>query len=265
MTSADDPSHLTVVAIQAALQAGDIIRKGFGEVQKIKLKPGRQNIVTESDQESEDCIITFIRERFPGHAFLAEERGAVAGAIENDITWIIDPLDGTTNFAHQIPIVTISIAAYRKEVGLSSVILQPFTNELFVAQKGRGAYLNGNRLNVSNTPKVEDALIGAGFPYNINENPIPYMNHFTRLTQQGVTFRHLGSAALSLAYVSAGKLDGFWMDQLHPWDLAAGKLLIEEANGTLTRYSGALHEIDKSCDILATNLFIHEQMILHLK
>ena len=260
-----DPAYLTFVATQAALKAGNLIKKGFGEIYEITAKPGRQNFVTAYDTMSEECIISFIKEHFPTHAFLAEEKGAISGSSSNEITWFIDPLDGTTNFAHQLPLVTISIAAYQHEQGLCGVILQPFTNELFIAEKGKGAYLNGTRISTSETKKIDDALIGAGFPYNIAENPIPYMNHFSRLTQLGVTFRHFGSAALSLAYVAAGKLDGFWMDHLYPWDLAAGKLLIEEAGGKLTRYSGAVHEIQSPSNVVATNPFIYEQMLSYLK
>lgn len=269
MASSENLSYMTFVATQAALKAGDILRKGFGNEYEITSKPGRQNIVTQYDKASEECIIHLIKHHFPTHTILAEESGLISGK-DDSITWIIDPLDGTTNFAHHLPLFTISIAAYKKEKGLCGVIFQPLTNELFIAEKGRGAYLNGVRLFVSPTTRIEDSLIGAGFPYNIPDdvipykNPIPYMDHFLRLTRLGVTFRHLGSAALALAYVAAGKLDGFWIDHLHPWDLAAGKLLIEEAGGKLTRYTGKKHKIYIPSDIVATNQIIHNQMLINI-
>lgn len=253
-------SFLSFVAIQAALKAGQLLLRGFGSTLKIRSKPGRQNFVTEYDQASEESIISTISEHFPDHSFLAEERGMVIGKSE-DILWIIDPLDGTTNFAHQLPFFTISIAAYRKNEGLCGVIYQPYTKELFVAEKGRGAYLNGERLRVSHTEKIEDSIVGTGFPFDVVENPYPYMDYFMKLTREGVTFRHLGSAALSLAYVAAGKLDGFLMDHLYPWDLAAGKVIIREAGGTITRYDGSKHDIYVPSDSLTTNTLLQNKIL----
>ncbi|MBA3722620.1 MAG: inositol monophosphatase [Parachlamydiaceae bacterium] len=260
MLKTHNSSYFSFVAVQAALKAGDILRKGFGEIHQIIAKPGRQNIVTEMDKASEACIIDFIKSHFPTHSILAEESGST-GDITDNIVWIIDPLDGTTNFARHIPLFTISIAAYYREEGLCGVIYHPITNELFVAEKGKGAYLNGNKLSVSKISNLDEALIGGGFPNNIAENPIPYLNHFAKFTKLGVAVRHLGSAALALAYVAAGKLDGFWLDHLYPWDLAAGKLLVEEAGGKVTRYSGNPHQLHVPSDILASNQFIHQDML----
>jgi myo-inositol-1(or 4)-monophosphatase len=252
----DDFSFLTMTAIQAALKAGDILRRGFGTSYEISTKPGRQNFVTEYDRSSEACIISFIKERFPFHSILAEESGFSSHSEEENILWMIDPLDGTSNFAHHIPLFTISIAAYQGEKGLCGVIFQPLTNELFVAENGKGAYLNGTRLSVSKTHKIEDCLIIASLPYDVESVPIFDMEELLQLIRQGVTLRNLGSAALSLAYVASGKVDAFWMYNLYPWDLAAGQLLIEEAGGILTRYPcpGLPHS---PFNILASNKSLH--------
>jgi myo-inositol-1(or 4)-monophosphatase len=264
MNSQTDLPYMTFVAIQAALQAGDILRKGFGSIYEITNKPGKQNIVTQYDKASEEAIISFIQHHFPKHSFLAEERGLFREQ-EDSILWIIDPLDGTTNFARHLPFFTISIAAYYQEEGLCGVIFQPLTNELFIVEKNKGAYLNGVRLSVSTTERVGDSVIGAGFPYNVVENPQNgVIDHMSRFIQQGAILRNLGSAALTLAYVAAGKLDGFWMDNLFPWDLAAGKLLIKEAGGKVTRYDGLSHQITVPSSVLATNQMIHQEMLHYL-
>lgn len=254
-----DFSVLTLTAIQAALKAGDILRKGFGTSYEVTAKPGRQNFVTEYDKASEASIISFIREKFPSHNILAEESGLLKQS-KDEMLWIIDPLDGTTNFSHHLPIFTISIAAYQGEKGLCGVIYQPLTHELFVAEKGKGAYLNGTRLAVSRTDNIEDCLIVASLPYDINLIPILDMEKLLGISQRGVTLRNLGSAALALAYVAAGKVDAFWMYNLYPWDLAAGQLLIEEAGGLLTRYESPQSPLYAPSNILATNLALHSSL-----
>lgn len=257
-----DFSTLTLVAIQAALKAGEILRKGFGTVFEITAKPGRQNIVTEYDHLSEACIISCINDAFPSHNILAEEKGLVENSSGQDnILWIIDPLDGTTNFAHQLPLFTISIAAYRKEHALCGVIYQPLSHELFVGEKGKGAFLNGVRLAVSKTQHLDECLMTASLPYDVNLEPILSIDQLLHLSQRGATLRNLGSAALALAYVAAGKTDAFWMYNLYPWDLAAGKLLIEEAGGLLTRYDKYPISIDTPSSILATNRALHQPML----
>jgi myo-inositol-1(or 4)-monophosphatase len=254
-----DFSSLTSTAIQAALKSGEILRRGFGTQYEITAKPGRQNFVTEYDKASEASIISFIQERYPSHSFLAEESGYSQQAKQEDILWIIDPLDGTTNFAHHIPIFTVSIAAYQQDQGLCGVIFQPFTQELFVAEKGKGAYLNGNRLQVSQIGRMEEALIIASLPYDITSIPVFNLDRLIQITQRGVTLRNLGSAALALAYVAAGKADAFWMYNLYPWDLAAGQLLIEEAGGVVSRY-GNLEKLHAPSNIMASNQALHSSL-----
>lgn len=264
MTFSFDLSYLTFVAIQAALKAGDILRKGFGTSYQIIAKPGRQNFVTDYDTASEACIISFIKQHFPEHIFLAEESGLSDPLIDETILWIIDPLDGTTNFAHHLPIFSISIAAYYQEQCLCGVVFQPLTNELFVSEKGKGAYLNGKRLTVSKTTQIEDAIIGAGFPYDVKSHPILTIDKLAHLTQLGATLRNLGSASLALAYVAAGKLDGFWMNNLYIWDWAAGHLLIQEAQGKVTYYNEQDSRLHQASSILAANQILHPILLSSL-
>lgn len=253
----EDLSSLTLTAIQAALKAGEILKRGFGTSYEITAKPGWQNFVTEYDRASELCIISLIKEKFPTHSFLAEESGLSNSSEKDTILWIIDPLDGTTNFAHHIPLFTISIAAYQGEKGLCGIIYQPLTQELFVAEKGNGAYLNGTRLSVSQTVNIEESLIVASLPYDTKSVPILNMEELLKISRRGVTLRNFGSAALSLAYVAAGKVDAFWMYNLYPWDLAAGQLLIEEAGGLLTQYRSPKSPRHSTSNILATNRALH--------
>jgi myo-inositol-1(or 4)-monophosphatase len=248
-----DLSSLTLAAIQAALKSGEILKRGFGTTFEMTAKPGRQNIVTEYDKASEKCIISFIHEQFPSHSFLAEESGYSKQSGEDQVHWIIDPLDGTTNFVRRIPIFTISIAAYYQGKGLCGVIFQPLTKELFIAERGRGAYLNGERLHVSHTSLVEDALLIASLPYDATSIPKFDIEKLVHIAREGVTFRNLGSAALALAYIAGGKADGFWMYNLYPWDLAAGQLLIEEAGGRLIRFETGQDLIHSPANVLASN------------
>lgn len=252
-----DFSSLTLTAIQAALKAGDILRRGFGTLYEITAKPGRQNFVTEYDKASEATIISFIKERFPSHSFLAEESGLSSPFEEENIRWIIDPLDGTSNFAHHVPVFTISIAAYQNEKGLCGVVFQPLSQELFVAEHQKGAYLNGSRLSVSQTSHIEECMMIASLPYDDTSLPILNTEYLIQIYQRGMVLRNFGSAALSLAYVAAGKVDAFWMYNLYPWDIAAGKLLIEEAGGKLTSYERNSSTPFSPSNVLATNSYLH--------
>lgn len=256
-------SSLCFVAVQAALRAGMLLRQGFSSSFEIKSKPGNQNLVTEYDHKAEECIISMIRERFPHHNFLAEESGEKKSS--SAITWVIDPLDGTVNFAHNIPVFSVSIAACLGEEVLCGVVYQPITEELFMAEKGNGSFLNGKRLKVSTTSDVESAILSTGFPYNLDQNPLGCIDAFCRIAKMGMPIRRLGSAAIDLSYVAAGRFDGFWEVELQPWDLAAAKLILEEAGGKLTHYDGKKHPIYVSSTVLATNGIIHDKMISLLK
>ncbi|MBA2369566.1 MAG: inositol monophosphatase [Candidatus Protochlamydia sp.] len=258
-----DLSHLTLVAVQAALKAGEIIKKGFGTSYTITAKPGRQNFVTEFDRKSEECIFSMIRQHFPSHGFLGEETG-LSGHHPQTILWIVDPLDGTSNFSRHIPLFSISIAASYLGETLCGIIYQPLSHELFIAEKNKGAFLNGEKLSVSHTRHPEDALIGIGFPYEIYEPPTFSLEKLGGLIKEGATLRNLGSAALSLAYVAAGKLDAFWMNHLYPWDWAAGKLLVQESAGAFTTYAVKKDPLEQPASILASNGILHSLLLNQL-
>jgi myo-inositol-1(or 4)-monophosphatase len=260
-----DNNFLAFVATQAALQAGEILRQGFGTEYQITSKPGRQNIVTQYDHASEKSIVDLIKSHFADHVILAEEGGLSKDIQEDDVIWFIDPLDGTSNFAHQIPLFAINIAAYRGHEGLCGIIYQPITNELFIGVKGQGSFLNGKKLKVSPIDKLEEAIILAGFPSESTKHPTISIEELDRLNKTGATSRNLGSAALALAYVAAGKLDGFWMNNLYPWDWSAGKILVEEAGGKITSYSNKGKIYSEPANILASNHKIHKEMLSFIK
>jgi myo-inositol-1(or 4)-monophosphatase len=257
------PSELSAIALQAAQQAGALLRSGFGTSFEISSKEGRHNLVTEYDRSSEQLIIETIRSHFPTHAFLAEESGETKKG-GSPVVWIIDPLDGTVNFAHGIPIFSISIAAAIGAEVVCGIVYQPLSQELFSAEKGQGAFLKGKQLRVSTANSLEESLLSTGFPYNVEENPLQCVEKFAEMQLKGIPIRRLGSAALDLAYVAAGRFDGFWEVGLHPWDMAAGKLLVEEAGGTVTHWNGSLHTLFGYQTIVATNGRLHQEIVAHL-
>lgn len=257
-------SRLTMVATLSALKAGEILRKGFGIATHITNKEGRHNLVTEWDNKSEAVIIESIKSHFPDHHFLAEE-GGESGEKRDGIQWIIDPLDGTVNFAHKIPVFTVSIAATFQSEVLSGVVYNPMTEELFIAEKGSGAYLNGEKLKVTETAVLDSAIIATGFPYNVHENPLCCLDHFNSFAKMGLPIRRMGSAALDLSYLAAGRFDAFWEVSLQPWDYAAGKLLIEEAGGTFTDFAGNPYPSLSEGPIIASNGVLHGQMVKKIK
>ena len=258
------PSEYTVVAIEAALKAGELLSKGFGTTFQIESKGLTHDIVTEYDKLSEKSIFSAIGSRFPKHTFLSEESGA-SGPPSDEVLWVIDPLDGTVNFAREIPFFSVSIAATQEGRLLSGVVYQPMTRELFIAEKGKGAYKNGKRLHVSAIKKVQKAVMATGFPYNVSENPLHCIDRFAALLKLGVPIRRLGSAALDLCYVAAGHFDAFWEVGLNPWDIAAGKLIVEEAGGKVTHYDGSKHQLFPYSSLLATNGLLHNDMVEMLK
>ncbi len=257
-------SKITQIAVEAALAAGDILRKGFGTEYLISLKPGIQNYVTEYDHAAEKCIMNHILNAFPKHSFLCEESGYTFSE-NSDILWIIDPLDGTTNFAHHIPLFCISIGAYDGHQMVSGVIYQPMTEELFIAERGKGAFLNQKKINVSTTPLFVGGIGATGFPRNIHENPFNCVNHFIDILKRGIIIRNFGSSALNLAYVASGKFDAYWSVSLHSWDIAAGILLIEEAGGKITSYEGMPTQVLSNQPLAASNSLIHDELLGYLK
>ena len=257
-------SELNLVAIHAAMNAGALLRSGFGTHFEISSKPGKQNLVTEYDKAAENSIISAIFKHFPDHAILAEESGDTQKG-NSPITWIIDPLDGTVNFAHGLPLFSVSIATAIHGKIVSGVVYQPITNELFTAEIGKGGLLNGKQIFVSKIDRIENSLMSTGFPYNVDQDPLQCVEKFAQMQLKGVPLRRLGSAALDMAYVAAGRCDAFWEVGLHPWDMAAGKLLVEEAGGVVTHWDGTAHQVLGYETVLATNGLLHKALLDHLK
>lgn len=256
---------MLAVAIEAAKEAGAFLKQNLGKVREINRKAGQEkNLVTEIDKRSEQMIITAIRRHFPQHDILAEEGGGGSARGRSDYKWVIDPLDGTTNFTHAFPVFCVSIGLeYRGEMILG-VIYDPNFDELFTAERGSGAYLNGKKIRVSGTEAVSRSLLVTGFPYNIQENPDRAVEHFVTFLMEAQAVRRMGSAAIDLAYVAAGRYEGFWEVALHPWDMAAGALLVTEAGGIITDFEGKAFSI-YGRQILATNGRVHDEMrrLLH--
>ena len=250
----DTMNTVLQTAIDAAQKAGKVLKEGFGTDFTISSKSQIHDLVTEYDHKSEAIIIETIRSSFPDHQILTEESGHHAS--DGDITWIIDPLDGTVNFAHGIPFFCVSIAAIQGTDILCGVIYSPMTEELFSAEKGGGAYLNGQSYKVTQQTSLLHSFLVTGFPYSVKENPLHCIEHFAHIVGMGIPIRRLGSAALDLAYVAVGRFDGFWEVALQPWDMAAGALLVKEAGGIVIDYSGNDLNVLKSSSIIAGNIDI---------
>ena len=245
-------------AVHIALQAGYLLKAGFGTSFSIQEKEGRHNLVTDYDHRSEELILSSISKAFPEDGFLAEERGAsknTSAAFE----WIVDPLDGTVNFAHTIPVFSVSIGCRWKGETVLGVVYQPITQELFTVQKGKGAYRNGSKMAVTKTTSFNDAIVGSVFPYYLAEDPLYCIQKFSSVLARGVPVRRLGVASIDLAYVADGRFDGFFEVSLQPWDMAAGLLLIEEAGGKVSDWQGNHLDITSDQPILTSNGHIHRE------
>ena len=248
------------IAIEAAKEAGRFLKMNAGKAREIQQKAGQEkNLVTEIDRRSEQIIIGLIRKYYPNHHILAEESGMNAGGT-SDYRWIIDPLDGTTNFAHGFPVYCVSIALERKGEVIVGVIYDPNFDELFAAEKGKGVFLNGRKISVSTIPSLNRSLLVTGFPYDIVENPNNAVEHFVGFLMKAQAVRRMGSAAIDLAYVAAGRFEGFWEVALNPWDMAAGALMVQEAGGTLSNFAGKPLNIYEK-EIVASNGLIHQEML----
>jgi myo-inositol-1(or 4)-monophosphatase len=223
-------------AVKAARRAGAVINRAANDLDAVKIQTKVQkDFVTEVDRAAEEAIIGILRAAYPDHAVLAEESGAFG---ESEYEWIIDPLDGTTNFIHGFPQYAVSIALRHRGVLSQGVIFDPTRNELFAASRGRGAFLNERRVRVSKRVGLGDALIGTGFPFRNLDRLDEYVHVFRRVTASTVGIRRPGAAALDLAYVACGRTDGFWEAGLSPWDMAAGALMILEAGGLVSDFEG---------------------------
>src|SRR5262245_61621678 len=227
------------IAVKAARAAGALINRAALDLDLLKVSTkGPNDFVSEVDQAAERAIIEILLQAYPGHGILAEESGREHGARHSEYVWIIDPLDGTTNFLHGFPVYAVSIAlAHRGQVE-QAVVYDPARNDLFYATKGRGAYLNDRRLRVSKRTRLSEALIGTGFPFRKGDNFKRYVKMFEEVMQQCAGLRRPGAAALDLCYVAAGWYDGFFETGLSPWDIAAGSLMITEAGGLIGNFTG---------------------------
>jgi len=227
------------IAIKAARTAGAIINRASLDLDVLKVgSKGANDFVTEVDQAAEAAIIDTLLTAYPGHAILAEESGREHGSQDSDFLWIIDPLDGTTNFIHGFPVYAVSIAlAFRGQVQ-QAVVYDPTRNDLFMASRGRGAFLNDKRLRVSKRTRLSDALIGTGFPFRKGDNFQRYLKMMEAIMPACAGLRRPGAAALDLCYVAAGYYDGFFETGLQPWDIAAGSLMITEAGGLIGNFTG---------------------------
>jgi myo-inositol-1(or 4)-monophosphatase len=249
-------------AIQTAREAGQILLEKFGRKINISLK-GDINLVTEADLASEKLIIERIKSYYPKHSILAEESGNAVVSGDSNWKWIIDPLDGTTNFAHGYPCFCVTLALEHEGKIVLGVTFDPTRNELFAAERGQGATLNNKPIRVSETEKLSDALLVTGFPYNFKQKD-NFAKSLTNFLLQSRGVRRDGSAAIDMAYVACGRFDGFWEEGLNPWDVAAGVLLIEEAGGRITYYDGSPFSV-YSPPICASNGLIHEEMLQVLR
>jgi myo-inositol-1(or 4)-monophosphatase len=224
-------------AVRIARDAGTLLLELARTDVEIRHK-GEVDLVTRADRASEDLILGAVRSLFPGHGILSEESGTVRGPDGGGWAWVVDPLDGTTNYAHGLPIWSVSIGILRDGEPRVAVVLDPTRNECFTAVRGRGARLDGTSIRVSEARALEHALLVTGFPYDVRRSTDNNLDHFARFATRARAVRRLGSAALDLAYVACGRFDGFWELKLHPWDVAAGWLLVEEAGGVVTRFAG---------------------------
>lgn len=248
--------------IKISKEAGEIVRESFNKNIKVSFKSSEKDIVTEVDKLSEKHITDFIKSKYPSHGILAEESGNMKEGKE--YLWVIDPLDGTVNFAHGLPVFSISIGLRKNRQTIAGVVYDIMQNVIYSAEKGRGAFADSQRIRVTENENLGHSLLVTGFPYSISSNPDNALGKFTSLTMAARGIRRLGSAAIDLCYVAKGVFDGFWEVFLNPWDMCAGKLIVEEAGGLVTDFDG--NDIDiYSKRILATNGKIHQPMIEILK
>jgi myo-inositol-1(or 4)-monophosphatase len=253
--SAPDPKELLATASLAARAAGQLLAARFLDERTVELKGGI-DLVTDADRAAEESVLGILRDRYPDHSILAEESGASRGS---GIRWLVDPLDGTTNYAHQVPHFCVSIAAQSGEGLLAGVVYDPMRDECFEAALGYGATLNGRPLRCSPAKDLHRALLCTGFPYDVREQPDRPVGLFSHLIRRAQGIRRMGSAALDLAYVAAGRFDGFFEFGLKPWDIAAGALLVQEAGGRAARIDGAPLELALG-DVLASGAGLFEPL-----
>lgn len=245
------------VAEEAAVSAGKLLMAHFTERRKVEYK-GKVDIVTDMDRASEELIKNFILARFPNHSLIAEE--GTRSDSRSSWQWFVDPLDGTTNYARGFPWFAVSIALCHEGLPMVGVVYNPVLDTIFRGGKGKGAFMNGSKLSVSKVKKLDRSFLATGFPYDLREDPRLPLSLFGTFSTKSLAIRRPGSASLDLSYIASGQFDGFWELGLHPWDIAAGIILIEEAGGRVTDFSGGPPDL-YGREILATNGFLHDEML----
>ncbi|HSP87878.1 MAG TPA: inositol monophosphatase family protein [Ignavibacteriaceae bacterium] len=248
--------------ITIAREAGEIVREGFNKNLKIEFKTNESDLVTNIDKASEKLITDFIKKKYPSHGILAEEGGNIKNSSE--YIWVIDPLDGTVNFAHGLPIFSISIGLQKDGQTIAGVVYDVPMDVMYSSELGGGSFANNEKIKVTENSNIRHSILVTGFPYNIRENPYNALEKFVALTKASRGMRRLGSAAIDFCYVAKGVFDGFWEVYLNPWDICAGKLIVEEAGGTVTNFNGEQIGID-SKQILASNGLVHKDLVEILK
>ena len=253
------PAALRDSAVRFAREAGAILLEGYGRVHAPERK-GRIDLVTEYDRRSEARLLALIAARFPDHGVLAEESGAHAASPASRARWVIDPLDGTTNFAHNYPFFGVSVGVEVNGVMAAGAVYDPVRDEMFAAAHGAGATRNGQPIRVSGCEAIEDALLVTGFPYDVREFPERHLPLFQEFLVRAQGIRRDGSAALNLCYLAMGRFDGFWEGNLSPWDVAAGSLVVREAGGVITDYAGGPFHLEGR-QICAAGAALHPRLL----
>jgi myo-inositol-1(or 4)-monophosphatase len=243
-------------ALPIAREAGDLLAQNLGQKRTIELK-GAINLVTEMDRRAEDLIVSGLTRAFPDFTIVAEEGSGRDTA--NQLVWYVDPLDGTTNYAHGLPVFCVALGLVQGATLICGIVYHPMGNEMFTGVRGRGAFLQQERLQVSTTADLSDALLATGFPYDIRESELDNLDHFARFAKSARAIRRMGAAALDLAWTAAGRFDGFWEMKLSPWDCVAGALMVQEAGGIVTDFSGGPFDPLKG-QAIAANPTLHPQL-----
>jgi len=252
-------NNFTNIAIESAQKGAEILLNHFCKIKNIEYK-GRIDPVTIADKNSQEAIVNNIKQYFPLHNIIAEEKDTNLKSNESDYCWIIDPLDGTVNYIHGVPNFAVSIGLKYKEEIICGVIYAPALKEMFVGQKDKGAFLNNKKIHVSNIKDMIKALPVTGFPYYVKEKPNRVLKNFKNIMLETQGLRRLGSAALDLAYVACGRFDFFWEEGLKPWDIAAGTVIVKEAGGKITDFFGKKDFLFKDT-LVASNNILHEDVL----
>ena len=252
------------IGVRAARAAGRTITQGIGRLDTVRFDAkGPRDFVSEIDRKAEADIFGVLKRSYPDHAFLGEESG-LTGSMEAEYRWVVDPLDGTTNFLHGLPHFSVSIALLKNGKPFQAVVYDPMRQELYTAGKGDGAYLDSKRIRVSKTGRLDEALLGTGFPYREGQSLDFYQRTSRHFTEASGGIRRLGSAALDLAYVAAGRLDGCWLSGLSAWDIAAGALIVREAGGLVNDFDGGDDWMERG-ELIAATPRVHHQMLQTMK